>query len=259
MRHIAVITGASSGIGREFARQLVHQERFDEIWAIARRAKALDGLAEEIGCPVRPISMDLSDPGSLEHYAMLLDSVQPNIKVLINCAGFGKFGSYERVPLADSLNMIDLNVKALVAMTELSLPYMADRGKVVEMGSMSAFLPLPRLNVYAAGKSFVLRYAQALARELRPREIRVLAVCPGWVQTPFFDRAEESSKNAVTRFKPVYQASDVVKTALHDLYHTKKTVSIHGAQVRLQVALLKLAPQRFGMWVWERQQKMQEK
>ena len=121
---IAVITGASSGMGREFAIQLSHEANFDEMWVIARRKEALESLKDQVCCPIRPIAMDLLNPDSFQRYADLLDMVQPEIKVLVNCAGFGKFGRYDQIPLQDCMNMIDLNCKALVAMTQLSLPYM---------------------------------------------------------------------------------------------------------------------------------------
>ena len=140
---IAVITGASSGMGREFAIQLSHEANFDEMWVIARRKEALESLKDQVCCPIRPIAMDLLNPDSFQRYADLLDMVQPEIKVLVNCAGFGKFGRYDQIPLQDCMNMIDLNCKALVAMTQLSLPYMHRDGKIVELDSLSAFQPVP--------------------------------------------------------------------------------------------------------------------
>ena len=159
---IAVITGASSGMGREFAIQLSHEANFDEMWVIARRKEALESLKDQVCCPIRPIAMDLLNPDSFQRYADLLDMVQPEIKVLVNCAGFGKFGRYDQIPLQDCMNMIDLNCKALVAMTQLSLPYMHRDGKIVEVDSLSAFQPVPYLNVYGSTKAFVLSYSRAL-------------------------------------------------------------------------------------------------
>ena len=100
---IAVITGASSGMGREFAIQLSHEANFDEMWVIARRKEALESLKDQVCCPIRPIAMDLLNPDSFQRYADLLDMVQPEIKVLVNCAGFGKFGRYDQIPLQDCI------------------------------------------------------------------------------------------------------------------------------------------------------------
>ena len=259
MKHIAIVTGASSGMGREFVLRLSRWEQFDEIWVIARREQALKALQQEVACPVRPIAMDLAEQESLRRYEALLAEEKPQVGLLVNCAGFGKFGRYDQIPLADSLGMIDLNARALVAVTELTLPYMPAGSKLVQLDSLSAFQPVPYLNVYAATKAFVLSYTRGLSRELRPRNIRVMAVCPGWVKTPFFDRAEQTSQKAVTYFNHLWEAGDVVDTALHDLYRTKKDISIHGRPVRNQVRLVKLLPHSLVMKVWLRQQKHGEK
>ena len=242
MKRIAIVTGASSGMGREFVLQLPNWETFDEIWAIARRAERLEELAQNVPIPVRPIALDLTDPDALAHYRDLLEAAAPDVGLLANIAGFGKFGRYDQIPLEDSLRMIDLNCKALVAMTELTLPYMRRGARLLNLDSLSAFQPVPYLNVYASTKAFVLSYTRSLGRELRPRGIRVMAVNPGWVKTEFFDHALQTSSTAVTYYNRLYEAKDVMATALKDLYRTKKDVSIHGFPVRWQVRLVKLLP-----------------
>ena len=252
---IAIVTGASSGMGRELVLQLSRWEQFDELWVIARRTDRLETLRELVPFPVRPIGLDLTDPAALEHYSGLLRSAGAEVGLLANISGFGKFGRYDQIPLHDSLAMIDLNCKALVAMTERTLPYMKRGAKILELDSLSAFQPVPYLNVYAATKAFVLSYSRSLSRELRPRGIRVMAVCPGWVKTEFFDHATKTSNDAVTYYNKLYEASDVMATALHDLYRTKKDVSIHGLRIRWQVRLVKLLPHSLVMRIWLRQQK----
>ena len=244
----------SSGMGREFVVQLAQKEEYDEIWAIARREDRLLELKGQVPC-VRPLAMDLTSPASLEKLRQMLKEEAPDIKTLVNAGGFGKFGTYQDIPLADSMNMIDLNAKALVAVTEIVLPYMQRGACVVQLDSLSAFQPVPYLNVYAATKAFVLSYSRGLNVELKPRGIRVMAVCPGWVRTEFFDRAETTSDSAVTYFNVVYEAADVVRTAIRDMQRGKKDVSIHGARVRWQVRLVKLLPHRLVMKIWMRQQK----
>ena len=251
---IAIVTGASSGMGREFVVQLAQKEEYDEIWAIARREDRLLELKGQVPC-VRPLAMDLTLPASLEKLQQMLNEEAPDVKTLVNAGGFGKFGTYQDIPLADSMNMIDLNAKALVAVTEIVLPYMQRGACVVQLDSLSAFQPVPYLNVYAATKAFVLSYSRGLNVELKPRGIRVMAVCPGWVRTEFFDRAETTSDSAVTYFNVVYEAADVVRTAIRDMQRGKKDVSIHGASVRWQVRLVKLLPHRLVMKIWMRQQK----
>ena len=252
---IAVITGASSGMGREFVKQVSKKEKFDEIWVIARRREALDSLKSEVNAKIRPIALDLKNPESFQTYEALLEKEKPEIALLGNIAGYGKFGRYDQISLDDCLGMIDLNCKALVAMTQLSLPYMTRGSKILQLDSLSAFQPVPYLNVYGSSKSFVLSYSRALNRELKTKGIRVMSVNPGWVRTEFFDHATQSSNDAVTYYNVMYEAKDVIKTAIRDLYHTKKDVSIHGFQIKAQVLLVKLLPHKLVMEIWMKQQK----
>lgn len=252
---IAIVTGASSGMGKEFVIQLSEMKKFDEIWVIARRKDKLESLKSEVETPIFPISLDLTVPESFSEYGKALEEKKPDVGLLVNCSGFGKFGNYEQIPLAESMNMIDLNCKALVAMTEITLPYMKSGSNIVELDSLSAFQPVPYLNVYAATKAFVLSYSRALNKELKKRRIRVMAVCPGWVKTDFFARAEATSSDAVTYFNVLYEAKNIVKTAIKDLYKTKKDVSIHGLPVKFQVFLVKILPHELVMKIWLKQQK----
>ena len=252
---IAVITGASSGMGRELAIQISQKESFDEIWVIARREDALQNLKESIKTKVRPIPLDLSKQESFEEYKTLLEKEKPDVAFLANVAGFGKFGRYDQIALKDCMDMIDLNCKALVAMTQLTLPYMKRGSRILQLDSLSAFQPVPYINVYGSTKSFVLSYSRALNRELKTEGIRVMSVNPGWVKTEFFDHATASSKDAVTYYNVMYEAKDVIKTAIRDLYHTKKDVSIHGLPVKLQVFAVKLLPHKLVMNIWMKQQK----
>ena len=252
---IAIVTGASSGMGREFVKQVSKKEKFDEIWVIARRKEALESLKKEVKAKIRPITLDLQNPESFETYKKLLAEEKPEVALLANIAGYGKFGKYDEITLEDCLGMIDLNCKALVAMSQLTIPYMKRGSKILQLDSLSAFQPVPYLNVYGSSKSFVLSYSRALNRELKTKGIRVMSVNPGWVKTEFFDHATKSSNDAITYFNVMYDAKDVIKTAIRDLYHTKKDVSIHGFQIKAQVLLVKLLPHKIVMEIWMRQQK----
>ena len=252
---IAVITGASSGMGRELVKQISKKERFEEIWVIARRAEALETLKKEVKAKIRPVTLDLTNPDSFAEYKMLLEKEKPDIAFLGNVAGFGKFGRYDQISLEDCMGMIDLNCKALVAMSQITLPYMKRGGKILQLDSLSAFQPVPYLNVYASTKAFVLSYSRALNRELKTKGIRVMAVNPGWVKTEFFDHATKTSNDAITYYNVMYEAKDVISTAVRDLYHTKKDVSIHGLQIRLQVLAVKFLPHKVVMNIWMKQQK----
>ena len=253
---IAIVTGASSGMGREFVRQLSEYVQVAEIWAIARRADALEALKAETKVPVRPIVLDLLEQESFDKIRCLLETEQPEIRLLVNAAGFGKFGAYHKTSIADDCRMIDLNCKALLVMTRLCIPYMKSGSHILELDSLSAFQPVPYITTYGATKAFVLSYSRAMNRELRDKGIRVMAMNPGWVKTEFFRHAFQSNTDGEVRyFDRLYEAADVVKTGLHDLYHTRKDCSIHGLPVKLQVLAVKLVPHRFVMDIWLNQQK----
>ena len=189
--NIAIITGASSGLGKEFLKQ-TDSYNFDEIWVIARQKEKLEALRDIVHTNLKIIPLDLSLNSSFKIYEEELKKEKPNVKLLINCAGFGKFGNYSEIPLEDSLKMIDLNCKALVSMTEKTLPFMNEFSKILQICSSSSFQPLPFANVYASTKAFVLSYSRALNYELKERRILVTAVCPGWVRTNFFETAKKT-------------------------------------------------------------------
>ena len=251
--NIAIVTGASSGMGREFVLQLSQYVQVDEIWAIARREDALKAIKTNV--PVRPISLDLCNEASFSRFSDLLAAEKPNVKLLVNAAGFGKFGAFQNISVNDDLRMIDLNCKALVAMTRLALPYMRSGSHVLQLDSLSAFQPVPYIATYGATKSFVLSYTRAVNRELKGSGIRMMAMNPGWVKTEFFNHALQTNGSEVQYYNKLWEARDVVATGLKDLYKTKKDYSIHGFSVRMQVRAVKLLPHSMVMNTWCSQQK----
>ena len=254
--NIAIVTGASSGMGREFVLQLSKYVHIDEIWAIARRADALEALKKEVSVPVRPVVLDLCEPASFDAIAKMLDSEEPNIKLLVNAAGFGKFGAYHKVSLEDERRMIDLNCKAVVLMTRLCIPYMGRGSHILQLDSLSAFQPVPYITTDGATKAFVLSYSRSMNQELKGRGIRMMAMNPGWVKTEFFNHAfQTNGDNEVQYFNRLYEAKDCVATGLKDLYHSKKDYSIHGLPVKLQVLGVKILPHSIIMRIWQNQQK----
>ena len=254
--NIAIVTGASSGMGREFVLQLSQYVSVDEIWVIARREEALRSLSSEVAIPIRPVILDLCDSESFAKVEVLLAQEQPNIKLLVNAAGFGKFGSWDKVSAVDDCRMIDLNCKALVMMTRLAIPYMASGSHILELDSLSAFQPVPYITTYGATKAMVLSYSRAMNRELKAQGIRMMSMNPGWVKTEFFNHALQTNADGEVRYYDrIYEAKDVVATGLRHLYKTKKDFSIHGLPVQLQVKLVKLLPHSFVMNTWLNQQK----
>ena len=212
MKNIIVVTGASSGMGREFLIQILEKEKnIDEIWAIARREERLMSLKKDVSDKVIPLVLDLTDVNCLNKYHEKLIEEKPNIVILANCAGFGIFDHSENINTDVKLNMIDLNVKAPVALIDYSLPYMSKGSKIMNIASCAAFQPIPYINDYAATKSFLLSYSRALNKELKYRGIHVLAVTPYWTKTEFFDRAVDENKTKVVKTqKNEYHAKTII-------------------------------------------------
>ena len=258
MKNVCVITGASSGIGKEFFVRLSKDKdfKFDEIWVIARNAERLEALRELCDIPVKAIPLDLSKEECYAEYEKLLAEKKPNVSLFVNCSGYGKFESTEKVGYDTSLNMIDLNVKGTVAMDMLTLKYMEKGSGIINIASVAAYQPIPYINVYGATKSFVLNFTRALSVELRPRGIRVMAVCPFWTKTDFFDRAVKNEADPVVKtYAAMYDPKDIVRRALRD-YKKGKKVSLFGFVTKLQLLGVKLMPVGMVMSVWMTQQKL---
>lgn len=249
---ISVITGASSGMGRDFVRMIDKIEDCDEIWVIARRKDKLEELKSETEKTIRPIELDLSVNENIEKYGELLKEANAQVVSLVNAAGFGKFGSFEDIPLNEQMNMIDLNCKALMAVTYLTLPYMPEGSKVYQLGSLSSFQPVPYIATYGATKAFVLSLSRALNKELKNRKIKMISVCPGWVKTDFFDRAVRD--DTIKYYNKFFTSEEVVNRAVKDMKRGKD-VSVCGASIRGQVLLTKLLPHKLVMSIWCKQQK----
>ena len=252
---IAIVTGASSGMGKEFVLQLSQYVKVDEIWTIARREDALNELKAQSSVPVRILPMDLCNSTSFDRLCAILEAEKPDVKLLVNAAGFGKFGAFQKVSLEDDCRMIDLNCKALVLMTRLCIPYMGTNSHILQLDSLSAFQPVPYITTYGATKAFVLSYTRAMNQELKGTGIRMMSMNPGWVKTEFFDHAMQTNAGEVQYFNILYEAKDVVATGLHDLYKTRKDYSVHGLPVRNQVRAVKLVPHSIVMKIWLNQQK----
>ena len=258
MKNICVITGASSGIGKEFFLSLAKDSyfKFDEFWVIARSEERLAVLGALCDIPVKAIPLDLSREESYKAYENLLQNEEVNVSLLVNCSGFGKFESTEKVGYDTSLNMIDLNVKGTVAMDMITLKYMKKGSGIINIASVAAYQPIPYINVYGATKSFVLNFTRALSMELRPKGIRVMAVCPFWTKTEFFDRAVKNEADPVVKkYAAMYDPKDIVRRALSD-YKKGKDVSLFGFVTKLQLLGVKLMPTGVTMRVWMSQQKL---
>lgn len=248
---IAVVTGASSGIGRELLLAIDREYSYDEIWAIARRADRLEELGKQCRNTLRPVCLDLNMTDSIDKYRELLTQARPEITMLINAAGCGVFGPFEEQDLKAQLDSTRLNSLALTAMCHVSLPYMKSGSHIINMGSNSSWQPVPYQAVYGASKSYVLSFSRALGRELRHRGIGVMCVCPGWIKTEF--QAHAKHDDYIRYVDRWYEAGEVARQAMKDL-KKGKSVSILGAPVRRQVRLVKHLPVNLVMDIWCKQQ-----
>ena len=188
---IAVITGASAGLGYEYVKAVIARyPELDEYWLIARRTERLEAIAAEYpDKKIVPVSLDLTKDESFAEYESLLKEKSPEIRLLINNAGFGKLGKLADMPYGDQIRMVDLNNKALTGMTNISLPYMNRGSYVLNVCSIASFAPNPRMTVYCSTKAYVLSFSRSLRFELKDRGINVIAVCPGPMNTEFLANA----------------------------------------------------------------------
>lgn len=249
--NIAVITGASSGIGRELVTALDREYTYDEIWLIARREDRLKELAATLKNKARTICLDLIQSESYQIYRELLEKERPVISLLVNNAGSGTFGPFEQCDLNALMNNTDLNAKALMAFCHMSIPYMKEGSGIINIGSNSSWQPVPYQAVYGASKAYVLSFSRAIGRELKRLGIHVMCVCPGWIKTEF--QAIAGHDNHIRYVDRWYEASEVAAQTVKD-YKKKKKISILGAPVRNQVRLVKLLPVDLVMEIWCRQQ-----
>lgn len=256
MKRIAIVTGASSGMGQWFARTASEYMEFDELWIIARRADRLEALASELaGVAVRPVPMDLTDKDAVASLPGLIREADAEVVLLVNAAGFGKFQAVLDVPQPTADSMLALNCGALMDMCYTILPFMNRGAKILNIASVAAFQPVPYITEYAATKAFVLNFSRGLWKELHPKGITVTALCPYWTKTEFFDIANNrDSKDMVSYFNAMYEPEDVVRRGWRDLMKGRD-LSTFGFTARAQIALVKLLPHRLVMWVWCHQQK----
>ena len=254
MKNIAIVTGASSGMGKEFAITVQDNVSVDEMWVIARRKERLEELQKEVNIPLKVIALDLSNDESFKKIGELLKKEKPSIKLLINASGYGKFEKITNISNEDNIGMIDLNVKALTNMCLTCIPYMQRGSQIINFASVAAFQPVPYINVYAATKAYVLSFSRSLNVELKNENIKVLAVCPFWTKTEFFDRAVTENK-VIKKYVAMYNSKDVIKKAWKD-YKKGKDISIYGFNANLQRVIGKLLPHRLIMSLWLKQQKI---
>ena len=186
--NIAIVTGASSGLGVEYIKEL-DKMGFDELWIIARREQRLKEIATDCSTECRVLALDMSLESAQEEFKNILTEIDPNVKLLINNAGFGKLGYFEEIDSTSTSGMVRLNCEALTMFTHTTIPFMKHGAEIINISSIASFVPNARMTVYCSTKAYVTSFSRALRYELKRKGINVLAVCPGPMDTEFLPTA----------------------------------------------------------------------
>ena len=255
MKRIAVITGASSGLGEEFTRQVCAKYDYDEIWIIARREEKLRQLADHLNAEkgrqlVRPVVMDVAGKSGVESLKAFIEKEstsqggqgQLEIGLLINNAGFGTYGPFAETSINRQMDMIELNCTTVTGICGIALPYLKAGSVIINTASLAAFLPLGNFAVYGATKSYVLSFSVALAAELRDKGIKVCALCPGSVSTEFANVASNGARKEVKGgFPPQKVVAQCLKRAFKG-----KTVALYRPKWRITAFMSRFVGRYIG-------------
>lgn len=245
MKKIAIVTGASGGIGQIFVRELT-KEILDEIWVVGRNEQRLLALKDEFGGKIVPVCKDLTKSADLLSFSDLLEVQEVSVVWLINNAGIARMAPSKEFSFSEIEQTVDLNCKAPAALINLCIPFMEEGAKILNLSSASAFQPVPYINLYAATKAFERSYSRALHAELKPCGITVTAVCPSWVDTDMLSKELDGKK---VHFPGIVAPEKVAKKALQDA-KKGKDMSICSFYVKCQHLNVKLLPQKWTMKIW---------
>ena len=254
MSAIALITGASSGLGRELVRQVDNGAagHIDEIWVVARRADRLESLVRTCKTPVRPFCLDLEDDASFEILEAAFAEERASdelasIRLLVNNAGSGTFGAFAQQDRAAATQMMSLLMRAPVELTYRALPYMAPGSRIINVASVAAFLPQPKLAVYAAAKRFILDLSRALDAELGSAGIHVTALCPKFMRTEFLNDPGDTGTAACMEMAIGYERVQDVAAAALKAAAAGKSLCIPSLDMKLLYAATRVAPYRLAL------------
>lgn len=254
----ALITGASSGIGAEFARQLAARKL--DLVLVARSQDKLDNLAEQLrqqhGIRTYTITQDLAEPGAASSVARQVEEFGIVVELLINNAGFGAYGSFSESHLERQASMIQLNISALVELTHAFLPAMLKRreGRIINVSSIAGFQPMPYWSVYAASKAFVLSFSEALWAEVKEKGVKVLALCPGPTESNFFTVAEVPSNSEMSsNLNQLDSVENVVTSALAALESGQSNTVTGGLMTQVIANLPRVLPRDVLVGLVEKQ------
>jgi short-subunit dehydrogenase len=254
----ALITGASSGIGYELAK-LFAKDRHNLVLVArngSRLAQVADELQRQFGITVRTFALDLTEPTAARSLFEQMQTEGVAVDVLVNNAGYGRYGEFAEVPPEESLGQIQLNIAALTELTKLFLGPMLERrsGKIMNVASTAGFQPGPLMAVYYATKAYVISFSEALANELAEKGITVTCLCPGATDTAFAGRAGNDATRLFKSLRPM-DSKTVARAGYRGLLKGK-TLVIPGFRNWLVAESIRVSPRKMATavsrWVSER-------
>lgn len=238
---IAIITGASSGIGREFAYQIDNLD-YDEIWLIARRYERLVEVKNNLKTKTKILALDLLEEESFLKIANELDFSNDKVGLLVNAAGIGYNDYFENLSLEANKKTIDLNILAASQMIKVILPHMANNSLIINVASVAGFIPQPKFATYSASKAYLISLSRALDREFRDKKIHVATLCPNPVNTEFGANNNSGIKK--------YATEDINKLVAKTLKQAKykDIITVHPSS-KFMLVISKFIPHSFIMWL----------
>lgn len=245
---IGIITGASSGLGREI---LLHAHEYfsdiEEFWLIARGADKLEEAAKDSGKRCRVLPLDLTRDDFTETLSNALSEEDADVRLLVNNSGCGFLGDFDESPLEEQLRMVDLNVRGITATARCVLPYMKEGSSVINVSSIASFCPNARMTVYSSTKAYVTSFSRGLGFELKKRGIKVTAVCPGPMDTSFLDKGKIKGNSKTFDTLPY---CNVRNTAIGALKAANKGKSVYTPTLFYKFFRLiaKILPHRLVMY-----------
>ena len=244
MKSLAIITGASGGLGKAFTKHLM--DEVDEVWAIGRNKEKLNNLKEAFGDKIKGYSVDLSNPANLDMIKNGLDKEEYAVKYLVNNAGSGRMAPSTDFSAQEIASHIHTHNTSMAVLCNICIPYMKSGSHIINVASQSAFQPVAYINLYAASKAFCCSYSRALHMELRDRGIVVTAACPGWIKT---DLLQSEMNGHKIKFPHLAEAEDVAVKTIRDA-KKGKDMSVYGAYVKMMQFFSKYYPHKWIMKMW---------
>lgn len=245
MKRIAIVTGASGGLGQMFVEELVKEE-LDEIWVVGRKEERLLELKDSYGEKIISVCKDLTKEADVLSFEELLKEAKTTVMWLVNNAGIARMAPTTEFPLSEISQAVDLNCKAPAQLINICIPFMKPGAKILNISSASSFQPVPYINLYAATKAFERSYSRALNAELKSTGITVTAVCPSWVDTDLLTKEINGKK---VKFPGIVAPDRVVKKAIKDAKRGRD-MSVCSFYVKCQHLNVKLMPQKLTMKIW---------